>query len=106
MVKQGVKFGHDGRYLPGDIVELTDREAGGFLDKLTPVASIVPEYDSTLVGGGEDEPGALSERIVAALEAADITPDMLPLLTDEEIIALDGIGQSSLEKIREQYPQI
>lgn len=34
VVKPKVRFGFDERYGPGDIVELTEFEAGGFLDKL------------------------------------------------------------------------
>lgn len=42
----------------------------------------------------------LDAKIIASLEAAGVTPAMVPTLTDDELTAIDGIGPATLKKIR------
>ena len=46
-VKPGYTHGAFGQYQAGDVVELTEAEAAGFLDKLAPVAEPEPEVAET-----------------------------------------------------------
>lgn len=47
-VKQGKKFGSGGQFPAGTILELTEEEASGFMDKLEPA------LDSALVGSTQE----------------------------------------------------
>lgn len=45
----------------------------------------------------------LSNRAAKALREARVKPDQLKLMSDGEITAIDGIGETSLEEIRAKY---
>lgn len=78
-VKPGCVFGAYRQYAPGATVELTEAEAGGFLDALELVAR-APSGDDLSPGGGEgtvldgpdqsenDEAAALSALTIAQLK--------------------------------------
>lgn len=101
-VKPGQQFGARKQHTAGAIVELTEQEAAGFLDKLELVgdSKSAPQPGFTLVEGGlllTQEPLQVSLR--AAILAA----------SDEELIAIPGIGEKSVETVRawarEEAPQ-
>lgn len=101
-VKAGMRFGAQNQYGPGDKVELSVGEAAGFLDKLervsTPSTSSGSETDDGL---SQITPwNGLDAKIVTMLEAAGVTEEMVPTMTDEEILGIDGVGEASLTKIR------
>ena len=58
-VRSGVTFGAFGQFGPGDLVVLTETEAGGFLDKLEKVEAPLPtptgDALSGVKGGVQDE---------------------------------------------------
>lgn len=51
-----------------------------------------------------DQP-ELSPRIQGILEAAGFTPELLPSVEDAALLALPGVGPSSLKAIRLAYPR-
>lgn len=92
-VKPGHQFGARKQHAEGAIVELTEQEAAGFLDKLELVreSKSAPQLGLTLVEGGlllTQEPLQVSLR--GAILAA----------SDEELIAIPGIGEKSVEAVR------
>lgn len=101
IVKPGRSFGAFSQYQAGDIVEIDPELAEPFADKLT-------AYD---VDGAEEEAeeevnfGSLPDRIVLALVAEGVTPDVLTLMSDDDLLAIDGIGEGSVADIRKQYPE-
>lgn len=104
MVKAGRRFGGDNQYGPGDKVELSPQEAAGFLDKLSgPLAEEVAEPDA---GGGTNPPagdlswGDLAAKTVTALEAAGMTPATAKAASDDDLLAIEGIGPAALVAIR------
>lgn len=62
-VRPGYRHGAQKQYGPGDVVELTEQEAAGFLDKLEPLAEtaapVVPADDEA---DAEPEPAAPTPR--------------------------------------------
>jgi hypothetical protein len=91
-VKRGMSFGKDNQYGPGDNVVLSPEDAAGFLDKLEPVDEPIEEPAGW---------NGLDGKIVAALEAAGFSPLMVAdNTTDDELLAIEGIGQAAVKKIR------
>ena len=97
-VKQGMRFGAANQYGPTDKIELSVEEAAGFLDKLDLVASTSSADEGT--GSAVDGWNGLDPKVVTLLEAAEVTPATVPTLTDEELLAIDGVGAKTIEKIR------
>ena len=96
MVKAGRRFGAENQYGPGDKVELSPQEAAGFLDKLSgPLAEEVAEPDA-----GDLSWGDLAAKTVAALEAAGMTPATAKAASDDDLLAIEGIGPAALVAIR------
>ena len=105
-VKQGMRFGGANQYGPTDKIELSVEEAAGFLDKLDLVASTSSADDASTssadegTGSAVDGWNGLDPKVVTLLEAAEVTPATVPTLTDEELLAIDGVGAKTIEKIR------
>lgn len=99
-VKQGLRFGAANQYGPGDKITLSVEEAAGFLDKLEPVETPgVVDVDGD--GLSTITPwNGLEAKLVLLLEAAGVTEALVPTLTDEELLAIDGLGPTALKKIR------
>ena len=94
-VKPGFTFGKDRGLGPGDIVELTAEEAGGFLDKLEAAAD-----DAELNMTGDLT--RLPDSILAKLTAAGYTTDYeIIQASDDDLLSINGIGEKALESIRE-----
>ena len=112
-VRPGVTFGKDNQYIPGDEVELSEAEAKPFLDKL---AFVWNDVDVVFVDAGNAVSessssdivsfGDLPDRAIRALVKAGVTPDMLSLMTDDEIVEIEDVGLSALAKIRKLYPKM
>lgn len=101
-VKPGRQFGTVNVYSAGDLVELTEQEAFGFLDILQPAESDIDEvadddsFDSTPITSLN-----LNGRIEAALLAAgfDVAGELNDA-SDEQLLAIEGIGAAALSTIR------
>ena len=78
------------QYGPGDLLELSEAEAAGFLDKLEKVK------EPAGVTWGD-----LDKQVVDRLVAAGYSSLMSSSITDDELLAVDGIGPATLRKIRE-----
>ena len=125
-VKPGQTFGVRADYGPGDIVELTEREATGLLDKLEPVeanaeqpgkklvTTVAPEVDDQSEEQAEesdDEPDdqrylTLPGSVIVALQDGGyFEDDVIRGATDDELLALDGVGPGTLRKIRALYTE-
>lgn len=101
-VKPGQRFGAQNQYGPGDKVLLSPEEAQGFLDKLelVPLPN-PPQGEGTVDGSGGSSPwGKLDAKTVAVLEAAGLTPDVVQELTDDDLLAIKGVGPATLLAIR------
>ena len=112
-VRPGFTFGAFNQFGPGALVELSEFEAGGFLDKLepvtpAPVAEPVTISGSAVVGGDALPPiwldfGDLSRHMnmVRILIANGYdTPTAVQMASDEELIAIKGIGPKALGALR------
>lgn len=103
MVKAGRRFGIENQHGPGDKVELSPQEAAGFLDKLSgPLAEEVALRQAQGADGEPVEPswGDLAAKTVAALEAAGMTPATAKAASDDDLLAIEGIGPAALVAIR------
>lgn len=103
-VRSGHRFGSGNQYGPGDKIELSAEEAAGFLDKLELVEEAdegAPNTDDKL---GQIVPWhGLDPKLVALLEAAGVTEELVSTMTDEELVSIDGIGPKAVEKIRSAF---
>lgn len=118
-VKPGYWHGAANQYGPGDNIELSVEEAAGFLDKLVLVEEGDDRQPTTDDGqasrpegprsAGDDDLSAiepwrgLEAKVVLALEAGGVTPAMVPTLSDDELLAVAGIGPAALKKIRSAF---
>lgn len=97
VVRPGFTHGANEQYGPGDIVELTVQEYRGFEDKLAPIEEV------DLVNPVQPTPSALklsaAERKALAAAGLD-TDEKITAASDEELLAIDGIGPKSVDKIR------
>lgn len=80
-VKKGKKFGSGGQFTAGMIIELSEEEASGFLDKLEPAP------DNALVGSTQEvvpheEPGFKNELDAEVPEDLKIMPGVINLADD------------------------
>lgn len=101
-VKTGQRFGAQNQYGPGDKVLLSPEEAAGFLDKLelVPLPN-PPQGEGTVDGSGGSSPwGRLDAKIVAVLETASLTPEAVQAMSDDDLLAIKGIGPAALQTIR------
>ena len=112
-VRPGFTFGAFNQFGPGALVELSEFEAGGFLDKLELVAPAPPAEPITISGSavvGDDalppiwlDFGDLSKHMnmVRLLIANGYdTPAAVQMASDEELIAVKGIGPKALGALR------
>lgn len=93
-VNPGCHFGASNEFAPGDIVEIEDTAAQGFLDKLTPVQE--PERCEAMPSWN-----GLDDKIARRLESAGFNPATVCAASDDELLAVRGIGETALEQIRE-----
>ena len=97
-VRPGYTFGNRGQYQPGDVVEMAEAEAAGFLDKL----ELVQMIEEGPMFGVEGQMATLKDSILSKLVDAGFLMDgMILSATDEELLAIDGIGEAALGTIRE-----
>lgn len=103
-VKPDVRHGVAGRYGPGDIIELAERDAAPFSDKLElddPEAELEVELSPLA------RFRIFDARILKLLEGAGLeTLSDVADATDDELLAIDGIGQLTLARIREQISEV
>lgn len=113
-VRPGFTFGAFNQHGPGALVELSEFEAGGFLDKLEPAESAPPAAEpvtisgSAVVGGDALPPiwldfGDLSKHMnmVRLLIANGYdTPAAVQMASDDELLAIKGIGPKALGALR------
>lgn len=117
-VKEGYRHGAGGKYGPGDLVQLTEVEAAGFLDKLELYSGEGLTGDSSVGGQASHGLAPEAERptmqawpvdwsnlLIAPLEKAGYGPGDLAEATDADLLAISGIGEGSLRKIRDRYPK-
>lgn len=112
VVRPGATFGPGRIYQAGDIVEMEEVAYPGFADKLAPFEEEAePEAASTGEAAGEQEestaPPVLTELLSAPvakalIEAGLDTVDLVRAASDEELLAVEGIGAKTLSYIREQ----
>lgn len=97
-VKEGHTHGAQKQYKGGDVVELTVEEATGFLDKLELVEGKV----SVARAGGDPRQGELVVATPSAQEGktTDLRAAILAA-SDEELLTIPGIGEKSLEALRD-----
>lgn len=98
-VKPGCYHGVGKTFGPGAIVELEPEEAAGFLDKLEPV-----EPAPATQAEPASEWGGLPDKIVDALQTAGLTPAQVAMASDDDLLAIDGIGRAALTRVREVFP--
>ena len=101
-VRPGFTFGAFNQHKPGVLVELTEFEAGGFLDKLEPVESGIAPDDNAIPLPWFDF-GDLSKHMnmVRLLIANGYgTPASVQMASDEELLAIKGIGPKALGALR------
>jgi hypothetical protein len=97
--------------------EVARRIAQGVLVEVGSSAVEPPEPPQDPADGGSDEgaseqrddpgttPAPLDEALVAKLaEGGYDTADAIQAATDEQLLAIDGIGPATLKRIREAYP--
>jgi hypothetical protein len=113
-VRPGFTFGAFNQHGPGALVELSEFEAAGFLDKLEtadsapPPAEPVTISESAVVGGDALPPiwldfGDLSKHLnmVRLLIANGYdTPAAVQMASDDELLAIKGIGPKALGALR------
>ncbi len=110
VVLPGFRFGASKQFGPGDVVELAPEDAASFLDKLAPLADepapvtpvTAPDTGAVVVDNANWGRLAENLKLVRVLQDAGYrTPGMVQMATDEELLALDGIGPKSLAVVRE-----
>lgn len=109
-VKPGFTHGLNEMYGPGDKVLLSPEEARGFLDKLRPCDPPADQLRTVGLGDGGQgadnvtQWGALAPKLAEILVALGLTPEQVQAKSDEELLAIDGIGPAALKAIREAFP--
>jgi hypothetical protein len=101
-VKQGQQFGARKQHQAGAIVELTEQEAAGFLDKLELVdgTNASPKRADELTEGGLFvTPQSQTTPTTVATAFQNLRTAILAA-SDEELIAIPGIGEKSVEAVR------
>lgn len=102
-VRPGFSFGAFNQFGPGDLVELTEFEAGGFMDKLEPAPVVAtPTADDALPPVWLDF-GDLSKHMnmIRLLIANGYdTPAAVQMAGDAELLAIKGIGPKALGALR------
>ncbi len=119
-VRDGYRFGVGKQYGPGSIVSLTETEASGFLDKLEHMGVVrveVPVVIEEMAAPDEAAPVVPAEiipdewllfdelsknlnMIRVLMENGYTTPDSVRGASDEELLALRGIGPKALATLR------
>jgi DNA-directed RNA polymerase alpha subunit len=104
-VKAGYHFGSHRQLRAGDVVELEEEEALAFLDKLelateTGGRELVTSAPDQFATEADDLPEGfpLREKLIAA---GFFTLTAVLVASDEELLAVKGIGAASLKEIRE-----
>lgn len=98
-VRPGYEWGIN--HLPsGTVIKLTEHEAAGLGFKLERVDERLVTNPADETGAGEAW-GTVPERVVDVLESAGLTPELVANMTDDELLAVDKIGPSTVNAIRE-----
>lgn len=114
-VRPGVRHGARGQYGPGDVVELTEREASGFMDKLERVGSgssvpvpavpvVEEEAPSQVIGVDFSSVDGISDEIQQALyDAGFLTWDDVLMAGAVKVKdAVSGVGLARARKLVER----
>lgn len=100
-VKPGKRHGMGKRYGPGDVVELTEQEAAGFLDKLERVvddAPPAPEQDDAPLEAEDKE----IEIVVADFSSVDgISDEIQQALYDAGYLTWDDVLMAGAVKVKD-----
>ncbi len=117
-VREGYRFGVGKQYGPGNIISLTEKEATPFLDKLEHMGVVrvevpVEEVAAPLVSEPAvvvaaipdewllfDELAKNLNMIRVLTENGYTTPDSVRMASDEDLLALKGIGPKALATLR------
>jgi hypothetical protein len=110
-VRDGFRFGMRKQYGPGDRLTLTEGEAAGFLDKLEPIANAMDE--AAQEPGAEasfpdipsdwlafEELGKHLHMVRLLVENGYATPDAVRMASDDDLLAIKGIGRKALGALR------
>jgi len=113
-VRPGFTFGAFNQHGPGALVELSEFEAAGFLDKLEPADSAPHQLEPVVASGsavasGDALPpiwldfGDLSKHMnmvrLLIINGYD-TPAAVQMASDDELLAIKGIGPKALGALR------
>lgn len=101
-IKQGYRHGSERQWAHPDILELTDEEAAGIMDKVVLVVETDNELDSgallaTIPGMKQEWSDALNELGVTTIAAFKGMAETNP----ESILAIPGIGPAKLKALVE-----
>lgn len=97
-------------FIPWKLIPVGDTEGPGTavtpaaVDDTTVDPSVQPEGPGASQEGPE-EWGDLPDRLIDLLEASDVFPEDLRTMTDNQIMALEGVGPKYLGDIRAIYPK-
>lgn len=103
-VKLGMHFGRNQMHKAGDIVELTEFEASGFLDKLELVVEepeIVGPIDVAEIDGMKEEWAI--ELMEMGIENSAMFKNFAQS-DPTQILEIDGLGPATLDKLIEACP--
>lgn len=101
-VRPGRRFGAMKQYGPGDIVRIDVRLAGAFLDKLERIEDDppVPAPAPAPAGWDFEKLAEYSAIINKLIKAGYETPESVQMASDEELLAVRGVGPKSLGQLR------
>lgn len=111
-VRDGFRFGMRKQYAPGDTLTLTEAEAAGFLDKLEAIANAMDEApgESAMQAAplpdlpadwlAFEELGKHLHMVRLLVENGYATPDAVRMASDDDLLAIKGIGRKALSALR------
>jgi hypothetical protein len=108
-VRDGFRFGMRKQYAPGDTLTLTEGEAAGFLDKLEAIANAMDEAAQEPGASFSDIPsdwlafeelGKHLHMVRLLVENGYATPDAVRMASDDDLLAIKGIGRKALGALR------
>ena len=102
-VRPGRLFGARKDIVEGDAIELTEAEASPFLDKLERVEADDEPRTDERASDGPLFHSLSSKHLIALQEAGFFTDELIQEASDDELLAVDGIGPAALTQIRGLY---